>query len=66
MLTGLHGLHVIAGVSFLTVSVFRIWFDHYTTEHHLGYLFAIWYWHLVDVVWIIVYIFLYIWVGLHI
>jgi cytochrome c oxidase subunit III len=61
--TGLHGLHVIAGVIFLTVSLYRIYKDHYTTEHHLGFLFAAWYWHLVDVVWIFLYLVVYIWGG---
>ena len=63
MLTGLHGLHVIAGVTFLTVCFFRLYVDSFTTEHHLGFLFAIWYWHLVDVVWLIVYLLAYVWGG---
>lgn len=44
MLTGLHGLHVIAGVSFLSVCLVRLISEQMTTEHHMGYLFAIWYW----------------------
>ena len=56
MLTGLHGLHVIAGVTFLIVCLIRFFMDSFTSEHHLGYLFAIWYYHLVDVVWLIVYL----------
>ncbi len=63
MLTGLHGLHVIAGVSFLIVCYIRLTLDQMTTEHHLAYLFAIYYWHLVDVVWLIVYLLAYIWGG---
>jgi len=63
MLTGLHGLHVIAGVSFLTVCFVRLAQEQMTTEHHMGYLFAIWYWHLVDVVWLIVYLLAYVWGG---
>lgn len=63
MLTGLHGLHVIAGVTFLLVNFFRIYNDTLTSGHHLGYAFSIVYWHLVDVVWLIVYLLAYIWGG---
>lgn len=62
MTTGLHALHVIAGVSFLTVALIRMYFDSFTTEHHLGLEFAIFYWHLVDVVWLFVF-FSYYWWG---
>ena len=63
MLTGLHGLHVIAGVLFLFISWIRLYQDHMTSEHHLNFLFAAYYWHLVDVVWIAVYLIIYIWGG---
>jgi len=36
MTTGLHAIHVIAGVLFLTVATVRIAKDSYTSEHHLG------------------------------
>lgn len=61
MTTGLHALHVIVGVIFLTISLIRIYLDHYTTEHHLGLEFAIYYWHLVDVVWLLVFLIYYWW-----
>jgi len=61
MTTGLHAFHVIAGVLFLFVSFIRIFFDHFTTEHHIGYEFAIYYWHLVDVVWLLVFVIFYWW-----
>lgn len=59
--TGLHGLHVIAGVSFLLVGMIRLLIDDFTTEHHLGFEFAIWYWHQVDVVWLAVFFIYYVW-----
>ena len=63
MLTGLHGLHVIVGVIFLAVGMVRIYMDHFTTEHHIGLEFAIYYWHLVDVVWLVVFVLVYWWGG---
>jgi len=63
MTTGLHALHVIAGVLLLTVGFLRLFRDSFTTEHHLGMEFAIFYWHLVDVVWLLVFIVYYWWVG---
>jgi cytochrome c oxidase subunit 3 len=30
-------------------------------SHYLGFVMAIWYWHFVDVVWIILFIFVYCW-----
>jgi len=61
MTTGLHALHVIVGVIFLFISYLRILFDHFSTEHHLGFEFAIYYWHLVDIVWLMVFIIFYWW-----
>lgn len=61
MTTGLHALHVIVGVLFLFISYLRILFDHFTTEHHVGFEFAIYYWHLVDVVWLLVFLIYYWW-----
>jgi len=52
MTTGLHALHVIAGVLFLTIGMIRVFRDSFTTEHHLGLELSIFYWHLVDVVWL--------------
>jgi cytochrome c oxidase subunit 3 len=61
MTTGLHAIHVIVGVLFLTIALIRIYLDQYTTEHHLGFEFAIYYWHLVDVVWLLVFLIYYWW-----
>lgn len=57
--TSLHGLHVMIGVIFIMISLIRIYFDSFTTNHHQNYEFSIYYWHLVDVVWIIVFILYY-------
>lgn len=62
MTTGFHGLHVLVGVIFLAVCFFRFYLGHFTKERHLGYEFAIYYWHFVDVVWLFLYIVIY-WYG---
>jgi cytochrome c oxidase subunit 3 len=63
-LTGLHGLHVIIGSIFIFVCFIRFVKYHFTNRHHLGFEFASWYWHFVDVVWLFLYVFVYIWGGL--
>jgi len=60
-LTGLHGAHVIIGTIFILVCYVRFLNAHFTTKHHLGFEFASWYWHFVDVVWLFLYVFVYIW-----
>lgn len=61
LLTGFHGLHVIIGVIFLSVSLIRCIKNHFFYETHLGFEFSIWYWHFVDIIWILVYLFVYLW-----
>jgi len=64
MITGLHGSHVIIGTLFIFVTFLRFLQRHFTKEHHLGFEFAAWYWHFVDVVWLYVYIIVYCWGSL--
>lgn len=59
--TGFHGLHVIIGASFLFVCLIRIFYYHFNSNHHVGFLAATWYWHFVDVVWLFLYIRIYWW-----
>jgi heme/copper-type cytochrome/quinol oxidase subunit 3 len=54
--TGLHGIHVIIGFLFLAAILTAISYDLFTTAHHLGLEFALWYWHLVDAVWLLVFL----------
>lgn len=61
MLTGLHGFHVIVGTLFLTVALYRAVAHHYTTQNHIGFEAAAWYWHFVDVVWIFLFLAVYTW-----
>ncbi|MCH2037953.1 MAG: cytochrome c oxidase subunit 3 [Rickettsiales bacterium] len=62
MATGFHGLHVILGTIFLAVCLVRAMRDQFTPENHLGFEFAAWYWHFVDVVWIFLFVWVY-WIG---
>jgi len=62
--TGLHGFHVIIGTLFIAVCFLRYLRFHFTTEHHLGFEFSVWYWHFVDVVWLFVYTVIYCWGSL--
>jgi len=64
MATGFHGFHVFVGTCFLTVCLFRLYFDHFTREHHFGFEAAAWYWHFVDVVWLFLFITVYWWGGI--
>nr|ARH54746.1 cytochrome c oxidase subunit 3 [Trigonopterus sp. 3 AH-2016] len=61
MTTGLHGLHVIIGSTFLLVSLVRLLFNHFSSTHHFGFEAAAWYWHFVDVVWLFLYTSMYWW-----
>lgn len=54
--TSQHGLHVIIGVIFIIISNLRIFFDSLTSNHHQNFEFSIYYWHQVDIIWIIVFI----------
>jgi len=39
-LTGLHGLHVIIGTIFISVSFARFLLGHFTSSHHIGFELA--------------------------
>ena len=59
--TGLHGFHVIVGTLFIAVQFYRLLQHHITKSHHIGMEGAIAYWHFVDVVWLFLYAFVYLW-----
>jgi cytochrome c oxidase subunit 3 len=61
MATGFHGAHVIIGVIFLFVCLMRAFWGQFTPRHHVGFQFAAWYWHFVDVVWLFLFTCIYIW-----
>nr|YP_009740594.1 cytochrome c oxidase subunit III [Xiangelilacris zhongdianensis]QID03556.1 cytochrome c oxidase subunit III [Xiangelilacris zhongdianensis] len=59
--TGFHGLHVIIGSIFLLICLIRHMMNQFSNNHHFGFEAAAWYWHFVDVVWLILYISIYWW-----
>ncbi len=64
MATGFHGFHVLIVTIFLTVCLFRAYAGQFTPKQHLGFEFAAWYWHFVDVVWLFLFVAIYLW-GSH-
>jgi heme/copper-type cytochrome/quinol oxidase subunit 3 len=58
-LTGMHGLHVIAGLAVLAGVYFRGLSGHLDPQRHFALEGATLYWHFVDVVWIVLYALLY-------
>ncbi len=61
MATGFHGFHVIVGTIFLAVCLFRALAGQFTPERHFGFEAAAWYWHFVDVVWLFLFSWIYVW-----
>ncbi len=61
MATGFHGFHVIVGTIFLAVCLQRAKKGQLSEKHHLGFEFAAWYWHFVDVVWLFLFVCIYWW-----
>ncbi|HUI12308.1 MAG TPA: cytochrome c oxidase subunit 3 [Xanthobacteraceae bacterium] len=61
MATGFHGAHVIIGSIFLIVCLFRALAGQFKPTQHLGFEFAAWYWHFVDVVWLFLFACIYVW-----
>ncbi|MES2984180.1 MAG: cytochrome c oxidase subunit 3 [Pseudomonadota bacterium] len=57
--TGFHGLHVMIGTAFLAVCLVRARRGTLTVKGHLGFEFAAWYWHFVDVVWLFLFVGIY-------
>jgi len=63
MATGFHGFHVIVGTLFLIVCLLRALAGHFTPKQHFGFEAAAWYWHFVDVVWLFLFAWVYIWAS---
>jgi cytochrome c oxidase subunit 3 len=62
MITGFHGLHVSAGVIYLTVVALRVWNGFYDRKGTYETVeIAGLYWHFVDLVWVFIFAFFYLW-----
>jgi cytochrome c oxidase subunit 3 len=59
-LTGFHGLHVVGGVIFMGIILARSLAGQFTAANHEGVEACSFYWHFVDVVWIVMFTTLYI------
>lgn len=60
LMTGFHGLHVLLGGIILFVVLMRLIKGHFSAHDHFGYEAGAWYWHFVDVVWIMLFVFVYV------
>jgi cytochrome c oxidase subunit 3 len=59
-LTGFHGAHVLGGVIGLTVILSRGLAGQFTKKHHVAVEAVHYYWHFVDVVWVLLFLILYV------
>ncbi|MEP1385055.1 MAG: cytochrome c oxidase subunit 3 [Paraglaciecola sp.] len=60
MLTGFHGFHVTLGTVILFIMLLRVFKGHFTPDNHFAFQAGSWYWHFVDVVWVMLFFFVYI------
>ena len=61
MITGFHGLHVSAGVVYLLIVAYRIHRGYYDNTNYEIVEIAGLYWHFVDLVWVFIFAFFYLW-----
>lgn len=59
MLTGFHGAHVTIGTLMLAIILIRCLKGHFTPEKHFGFEATAWYWHFVDVIWLMLFVVVY-------
>jgi cytochrome c oxidase subunit 3 len=59
MLTGFHGFHVTVGAIMLMVILARCIAGHFQPDHHFAFEAVSWYWHFVDVVWLLLFVLVY-------
>ncbi|MGH8559687.1 MAG: heme-copper oxidase subunit III family protein [Methylococcales bacterium] len=61
MVTGFHGLHVSIGVIYLSTVAWKVWRGHYEhTKYEIVEIAGL-YWHFVDLVWVFIFAFFYLW-----
>jgi heme/copper-type cytochrome/quinol oxidase subunit 3 len=60
VLTGFHGLHVVIGILFLVLTIYRASRGRYSQAEHDGVELMGLYWHFVDIVWIFLFTVIYL------
>jgi len=58
--TGFHGLHVAIGLVMLFMVLLRLELGHFQGKRHFSLVAASWYWHFVDIVWVLLFITIYV------
>ncbi len=58
-LTGFHAAHVTVGVVMLCVIFYRMFRGDFNQKDHFGFAAVSWYWHFVDVIWLLLFVFVY-------
>lgn len=61
MITGFHGMHVTGGVIYLTVVATKVLLGHYDKKGFQIVEITGLYWHFVDLVWVFIFAFFYLW-----
>ena len=61
MITGFHGLHVSIGVIYLSTVAYKVWRGDYEETNYEIVEIAGLYWHFVDLVWVFIFAFFYLW-----
>ncbi len=62
MITGFHGLHVSIGVLYLSIVAYKVWRGDYDKiDNYEAVEIAGLYWHFVDLVWVFIFAFFYLW-----
>jgi cytochrome c oxidase subunit III len=59
ILTGFHGAHVTIGTTMLIVMLIRSMQGDFSPKSHFAFNATAWYWHFVDVVWLMLFVFVY-------
>jgi cytochrome c oxidase subunit III len=60
LMTGLHGLHVLIGMTVLSVCMYRVLHGYYDSGYYVGLELGGLYWHLVDLIWIFLFPLIYL------
>jgi len=58
--TGFHGVHVAIGLIMLFMVLMRLEVGHFNGHRHFSMVAASWYWHFVDIVWVLLFITVYV------